>query len=159
MIRIIIFVLVSAFFVYVSRKSLFRSHAHGFWRFFGWESLLGLVLLNALHWFSYPFSWLQLISWFLLFVSLFLIVYGVYWLQVVGKPNQNRADEALFAFEKTTSGAFLKAPSWLGLMLAFFTSCCLFLAAKNDESECLEYFGQTYQTYMQATKRFIPFLF
>jgi protein-S-isoprenylcysteine O-methyltransferase Ste14 len=182
MIRIIIFVLVSAFFVYVSRKSLFRSHAHGFWRFFGWESLLGLVLLNALHWFSHPFSWLQLISWFLLFISLFLIVQGLYLLQVVGKPNQNRADETLFAFEKTTSlvtvgaykyirhplyssilfftwGAFLKAPSWLGLILAFFTSGCLFLAAKNDESECLEYFGQTYQTYMQATKRFIPFLF
>ena len=103
MIRIIIFVLVSVFFVYVSRKSLLRSQAHGFWRFFGWESLSALVLLNALHWFSNPFSFLQIISWVLLFISLFLIVHGVYLLQVIGKPNQNRADETLFAFEKTSS--------------------------------------------------------
>ena len=182
MIRIIIFAVVSVFLVYVSRKSLLRFHAHGFWRFFGWESLLALVLLNALYWFTDPFSFLQIVSWVLLFISLFLIVHGVYLLQVIGKPNQNRADETLFAFEKTSSlvtvgaykyirhplyssilfftwGAFLKHPSWLGLILALFTSCCLFLTAQNDESECLEHFGQTYQTYMQQTKRFIPFLF
>jgi len=182
MIRITIFVLVSIFFVYVSRKSLLNSQAHGFWRFFGWESLLALVLLNALHWFSNPFSLLQIISWVLLFISFFLIVHGVYLLCVIGKPNQNRSDEGLFAFEKTSSlvtvgaykyirhplyssilfftwGAFLKFPSGLGFILAFLTSCFLFLTAKNDESECLKHFGKTYQTYMQQTKRFIPFLF
>jgi protein-S-isoprenylcysteine O-methyltransferase Ste14 len=182
MVRIIIFAIVSVFFVYVSRKSLFRFRSHGFWRFFGWESLSALVLLNALKWFSHPFSILQLVSWFLLLISILLIVHGVYLLQMVGKPDQKRLDDGLFAFEKTSSlvtvgaykyirhplyssllfftwGAFLKDPSWLGLILAFLTSLFLFLTAQNDESECLEHFGQTYQIYMQKTKRFLPFLF
>jgi len=182
MIRIIIFAIVSVFFVYVSRKSLFRPHTHGFWRFFAWESMLALVLLNALQWFTNPFSLYQLISWVLLFISVFLVAHGVHLLQVVGKPNQNRSEDGLLAFEKTTSlvtvgaykyirhplyasllfftwGAFLKQPSGLGGVLAFCASLFLFLTAKNDEAECLAHFGKTYQIYMQATKRFVPFLF
>jgi protein-S-isoprenylcysteine O-methyltransferase Ste14 len=182
MIRIIIFAVVSVFLVYVSRKALFRPHSHGFYRFFGWEAMLALVLLNALQWFQNPFCPRQLISWGLLFISLFLAGHGVYLLKVIGKPNQNRSDEGLFAFEKTSSlvcvgaykyirhplysslffftwGAFLKYLSWPGLLLAFFVSFCLFFTAKNDESECLQYFGKTYEEYMKGTKRFVPFLF
>ena len=182
MVRVTIFAIVSAFFVYVSRKSLFRSHSHGFYRFFALESILALVLLNSLQWFKNPFSLQQLISWFLLLISIFLVVYGIYSLLVVGKPNQNRSDNGLFAFEKTSSlvsvgaykyirhplyssllffvwGAFFKFPSWLGLLLTFFASFFLFFTAKSDEAECLEYFGKTYQIYMQSTKRFVPFLF
>ena len=182
MLRAALFAIVSGFFVYVSRKSLLRSHAHGFYRFFAWESILALVLLNALQWFKDPFSVQQLISWLLLFISIFLAVHGVHLLRVVGKPDQNRTDDGLFAFEKTSSlvtvgayqyirhplyssllfftwGALLKHFSCLGLFLAFLTSFLLFLTAKNDESECLQHFGSTYQVYMQKTKRFLPFLF
>jgi protein-S-isoprenylcysteine O-methyltransferase Ste14 len=161
---------------------LFRSHSHGFYRYFAWEFILALVLLNALQWFKTPFSYQQLVSWLLLFVSLFLAVHAAHLLQVVGKPNQDRSDDELAAFEKTSSlvtvgiykyirhplysslllltwGAFFKNPSWPGVLLAFFSSLCLFLTAKNEEAECLRYFGKTYQVYMQGTKRFIPFLF
>jgi protein-S-isoprenylcysteine O-methyltransferase Ste14 len=182
MIRVIIFAIVSAFIVYISRKSLFHPHSHGFYRFFAWESILALVLLNALQWFKNPFSPQQLISWFFLLISIFLVVHGVHLLRVIGNPNQNRSDAELIAFEKTSSlvtvgvykyirhplyssllflawGAFLKHPSWLGLLLAFSSSLFLFLTAKNDESECLKHFGNAYQIYMQGTKRFVPFLF
>jgi len=182
MIRLTIFIIVSFFFFYISKKSLVRSHSHGFYRFFAWEFILALVLLNALQWFKNPFSYQQLVSWSLLFLSLFLAVHGMYLLRVIGKPSQKRSDDGLFAFEKTTSlvtigaykyirhplyssllfltwGAFLKNPSWLGVLLAFFSSLCLFLTAKNDEAECLRYFGKTYHLYMQGTRRFIPFLF
>lgn len=182
MIRVIIFAIISAFLVYISRRSLFHPHSHGFYRFFAWESILALVLLNALQWFENPFSPQQLISWLFLLISIFLVVHGVHLLRVIGNPNQNRSDAELIAFEKTSSlvtvgvykyirhplyssllflawGAFLKHPSWLGLLLAFFTSLFLFLTAKNDESECLKHFGNAYQTYMKGTKRFVPFLF
>jgi protein-S-isoprenylcysteine O-methyltransferase Ste14 len=110
------------------------------------------------------------------------VVHGADLLRVIGKLNQNRSDAELLAFEKTSSlvtvgaykyirhplyssllflawGVFFKDPSWLGLLLAFFSSLFLLLAVKKDESECLKHFGNAYQTYMQGTKRFVPFLF
>lgn len=181
MIRGVIFAIASAFFVYVSRKSLLCPRSHGFWRFFVWEFILARVLLNALQWFNNPFSFHQLISWSLLFISIFLAVHGMHMLRVVGKPNQGRSDAELFAFEKTSSlvtagvykdirhplyssllfltwGDFLKRFSWPGLLLAFFASFFIFFTARNDESECLQHFDKPYQIYMKGTKRFIPFL-
>jgi protein-S-isoprenylcysteine O-methyltransferase Ste14 len=38
-------------------------------------------------------------------------------------------------------------------------SILLLLSAKRDEEACLVYFGGEYRSYMQKTKRFIPFLF
>jgi protein-S-isoprenylcysteine O-methyltransferase Ste14 len=182
MIRLLAFAGVTAFFIYVSRRSLFRPHSHGFYRFFAWESILALVLLNFPHWTSNPFSFHQIISWLLLLISIFLVVHGVHLLRVVGKPDQNRSDAELLTFEKTSYlvtvgaykyirhplyssllflawGAFLKHPSLLGLFLALSASFFLLLTAKNDELECLRHFGNAYQTYMLGTKKFIPFLF
>jgi len=182
MLRLITFALGSVFLVYVSRRSLFRPHSHGFCRFFSWESILALVLLNAPQWFRNPFSPLQLLSWLLLAISIILVSHGVHLLRVIGKPNQDRSDPDLFSLERTSSlvtvgvykyirhplyssllflawGAFLKSTSWLGLFLASSSSLFLFLTAKSDEAECQRHFGDAYQTYMEGTKRFIPFLF
>ena len=182
MIRLCIFAIVSVLIIYVSRKSLFRPRSHGFARFFAWEFILALVLLNALHWFKSPFSPAQLISWLFLIISIFLVAHGVHLLRTVGKPNRNRSDPSLLELERTSTlvttgvykyirhplyssllflawGAFLKNPTWIGLFLVLFSSFFLFLTAKNDESECLDHFGKEYQVYMQGTKRFIPFLF
>jgi protein-S-isoprenylcysteine O-methyltransferase Ste14 len=182
MTRLLTFAIVSTFFICVSRKSLFRPHSHGFYRFFAWEFILALVLLNAPHWTRNPFSFHQLGSWLLLLISIFLVVHGVHLLRVIGKPNQSRSDAELLAFEKTSClvtvgaykyirhplyssllflawGVFLNYPSLLGLLLALIASFFLFLTAKNDEAECLRHFGNAYQTYMLGTKKFIPFLF
>ncbi len=182
MTRLLVFAVVSVYFIYVSRKSLFRPRSHGFYRFFAWECILALVLLNVPHWTTNPFSFHQLISWLLLLISIFLVVHGVHLLKVIGKPSQSRPDAELLAFEKTTYlvtvgaykyirhplyssllflawGAFLKHPSLLGLVLVLTASFFLVLTAMKDESECLQHFGNAYQTYMLGTKRFIPFLF
>jgi len=182
MTELLAFVFVSAFFIYISRKSLFRPHSHGFYRFFAWEFILALVLLNAPHWTRNPFSFYQLVSWPLLLVSIFLVVHGVHLLKVIGKPNQDRSDAELLAFEKTSClvtvgaykyirhplyssllflawGAFLIHPTLLGLMLVLAASLFLVLTARKDEFECLQHFGNAYQAYMQGTKKFIPFLF
>ncbi|NTV13656.1 MAG: isoprenylcysteine carboxylmethyltransferase family protein [Desulfobulbaceae bacterium] len=182
MIRLLAFVSVSAYFAYVSRKSLCHQQSHGFYRFFAWEFILGLVLLNVPYWTKNIASFYQLISWLLLLISIFLVVHGVHLLKVVGKPDRNRSEVGLLDFEKTTSlvtvgaykyirhplyssllclawGAFLKHPTWLGLVLVLAASFFLVLTAKQDESECLRFFGPAYQAYMRGTKRFIPFLF
>ncbi len=176
------FVLVSAFLVYVSRRALFQPHSHGFFRFFAWECILALIVLNAPRWGTDPFSALQLVSWLFLLLSIFLVVHGVRLLKLVGKPDQTRPDSALLAFERTSRlvtvgayryirhplyssllflawGAFFKDPSPAGVSLALAASVFLLLTAKQDESECLLYFGDAYRTYMKGTRRFVPFLF
>lgn len=181
MIQALTFAVVSAFFCSVSRQALLRPRSHGFYRFFAWECILALVLLNIPYWTRTPLALHQLISWPLLLVSIFLVIHGLYLLRVVGKPNGNRTDAELLAFEKTSClvtvgayqyirhpliasllflawGAFCKRPSTTGLSLALLASLFLFLAAKKEESECLQYFGAAYQTYMVGTKRFIPFI-
>jgi protein-S-isoprenylcysteine O-methyltransferase Ste14 len=180
--QIIGFIVGSAFFVYVSRHMLMRPHVHGFYRFFAWECMLALILLNLPHWGANPLSYHQIISWLFLLISIYLVVHGVHLLKAVGKPDPARPEVDLLAFEKTSRlvtvglykyirhplyaslmflawGAFLKLPSLPGLLLVLTSTIMLFLTAKKDEAECLKYFGEAYQTYMQRSKMFIPFLF
>jgi protein-S-isoprenylcysteine O-methyltransferase Ste14 len=182
MFEALIFFAVSAALIYVSWGALHNPKSHGFYRFFAWESILGLVLLNFPVWGVNPFAPHQLLSWLLLISSIGLAIHAVKLLKTIGKPTQERADEALFGFEKTSSlvtsgafkyirhpmcasliclawGAFLKQFSWLGFCLVLVASIFLLLSAKRDEEACLVHFGGEYQSYMQKTKRFIPFLF
>ncbi|MFH7319628.1 hypothetical protein ACHHRT_03330 [Desulfurivibrio sp. D14AmB] len=43
--ELIIFLLASAFFAWVSRRALLNPRAHGFYRFWAWEFILALLLL------------------------------------------------------------------------------------------------------------------
>ena len=101
--QLILFVLFSVPITWFSWKPLHDRRAHGFYRYFAFESILALVLLNAPQWFKNPFSPQQLVSWLFLLISIFLVVHGVHLLRVIGKPNQNRSDVELLAFEKTSS--------------------------------------------------------
>lgn len=181
--KIIAFVILSAIIVYISRASLFNPRSHGFYRFFAWEAILALFLLNVQAWFRDPLSWNQLLGWFLLIVSLVPLIFGVRSLVARGKPVQQREGEPqLLAFEKTSTlvtdgiyryirhplyssllfltwGAFFKLPSWAGLALALIASGFLFATARADEAECTRFFGEEYRAYMLRSKRFVPFLF
>ena len=181
--KLIIFVIVTALLVYISRASLRQPNSHGFYRFFAWESILLLFLLNVNQWFIDPFSWQQLISWVLLFASLVPLFFGVRSLRRRGQPTDERpGDPSLLAFEKTTAlvtggiytyirhplyssllllawGIFFKAPSLPGGALVLVTTTFLIATARADEQECIRFFGDEFRAYMQKTKRFIPFLF
>jgi len=182
MIRVVIFVIASILLIVVSRKSVFHPGAHGFYRFFAWECILALALINIPYWFRDPLAPRQIASWLFLCISLFLVAHGVYLLKKIGKPKGDRADDTLIEFEKTSTlvttgaykyirhplyssllflawGAFLKHFSWPGLALALLSTLFLFLTARRDETECLEHFGEAYRVYMRKTKRFVPFLF
>jgi protein-S-isoprenylcysteine O-methyltransferase Ste14 len=180
--QLIAFALASAVFVYVSRASLRRPRSHGFYRFFAFELLVVLLLLNVDVWFRAPLSAPQLISWILLCTAAVLVFWGVRLLRQRGKPSTQRADEPLLAFEKTTVlvttglyryirhplygsllflawGIFFKDPSWLGAGLAAAVTLCLVATAKAEEAENIAYFGDAYRAYMRHTAMFIPFLF
>jgi protein-S-isoprenylcysteine O-methyltransferase Ste14 len=180
--KIILFLLLSLPILFVSRASLRVPRSHGFYRFFAWEAILGLFLLNVDFWFRDPFHWHQIISWILLFASFIPLGFGIKELRARGKPAEDReGDPALMAFEKTTTlvttgiyhyirhplyssllilvwGIFLKHPSWAGGLVLALAIGFLIPTAKADEAECQKFFGATYLEYMGHTKMFIPFL-
>jgi len=183
MLKLFAFLVVSATLIYISRASLRAPRSHGFYRFFAWEFIVALLLLNIDVWFQTPFAWHQLVSWFLLLICLVLLVRGVRALTSRGGPVAQRETEPqLLAFEKTSSmvtsgiyryvrhplyssllfltwGIFFKELTWLGLLLALAATVFLFDTARADEAECIRFFGVSYQDYMKRSKRFVPFLF
>ena len=67
-------------------------------------------MLNGPVWFVDRFALHQRLSWALLFASLLLLFTGLYQLRRIGRPDGQRTDAELFAFERTsqlvTSGIF-----------------------------------------------------
>ncbi len=181
--KLILFIFGTMGLLYISRISLRKKGSHGFYRFFAWECILLLFLLNVEKWFIDPFSWNQLIAWILLFACLVPLILGVRSLRTRGQQTEERpGDPSLLAFEKTSTlvttaiyayirhplyssllllvwGIFFKAPSLTGGALALVTTTFLIATANADEQECIQFFGDAYQDYMQKTKRFIPFLY
>lgn len=181
--KLIAFLVISCALVIASRKALMRPRSHGFPRFFAWELMAALFVLNARMWFRDPWSWHQLISWALLFGCLVPLVAGSQRLFGHGKIVKERpGDEGLFSFEKTSQlvttgiyryirhplygsllmlawGIFFKRTDWLGLALAALASVFLYWTARADEAECIAYFGDEYREYMKRSKRFVPFVF
>jgi protein-S-isoprenylcysteine O-methyltransferase Ste14 len=179
--KVIVFIVTSLGLVWVSRSSLHDFRSHGFYRFFAWETVLALVLLNVDYWFKDPFSIHQIISWFLLILSLYLVIHGFQLLHIVGKPDNKRNDPSLVGIEKTTElvtvgvyryirhplyssllfgawGVFFKHPSGVGISLVVITTFFLTMTAKIEEVENIRFFGAAYQSYVKQTKMFIPFL-
>jgi protein-S-isoprenylcysteine O-methyltransferase Ste14 len=180
--KILFFVAASLPLIYISRASLKKPGSHGFYRFFAWEAILALVMLNLDVWFVDPFSWHQLISWLLLLGSIFLLIQGVNLLKEIGQPDSGRADPSLLNFEKTARlvttgiygyirhplyssllflawGTFFKDISLTGGALVLISSIFLAATARADEVECIRYFGSEYEAYRKRTKMFIPYLF
>ena len=180
--QVVVFLIASAGIIWVSRSALLDFRSHGFYRFFAWEAILALILLNLDRWFYRPFSLHQLLSWPLLIASLFLVIDGFRLLRLVGQPDDARDDPSLIGIEKTTTlvtvgayryirhplyssllflawGTFFKDPSWLGVFLALTATVFLTLTARIEEAENSRFFGAAYQSYIKQTKMFIPFLF
>jgi protein-S-isoprenylcysteine O-methyltransferase Ste14 len=178
---LIIFLAGTVVVVWLSRKPLRKPGSHGFYRFFAWEAILGLIVLNRGVWGDDPYSPHQFTSWLLMLLSMFLVVEGTRTLRRDGAANAQRDDGSFYEFEKTTRlvshgifgyirhpmyasllalawGAFFQDPSVVGAIIAGFASFALWLTAMTDERECMAYFGQDYAQYMKRTKRFIPFL-
>lgn len=179
--KLLAFALLSLPLAYLSRGPLRHPRSHGFFRFFAWEAILGLFLLNVGVWFHEPFSAHQLLSWLLLGLSGALVVHGVYLLRRLGRPSKQRVEAGLIGFEKTTElvvigayrcirhplycsllllawGIFFKAPCWPGAGLAALATLFLWLTARVEEGENERYFGTAYRAYRARTWMFVPFV-
>jgi protein-S-isoprenylcysteine O-methyltransferase Ste14 len=182
MLELIIFLLGSWGFVMLSRHALKEHRGYGFPRFFAFEAILGLVVLNGKEWFNQPFSPPQIVSWLLLLGSAYLAIHAFWILRTYGASDSSIQDAGQLAFEKTTHlvtigpyrfirhplyasllclawGISLKQINLVSILLAIIASLALFLTAVYEERDNLGKFGDEYATYIQHTKRFIPFVF
>src|SRR5512135_714126 len=174
MLQLLIFLIVSAGIVAFSAASLRDPRRHGFPRFFAFESILALVLLNVEYWFRDPFSPPQIASWLMLLASLFLVVHGFYLLRAVGKPSGSVENTTVLVRRGAYRyirhplyasllwlawGAFLKDLSLASTALVLIATVALVFTARVEEAENRSKFGAAYDDYARATRMFIPFLF
>lgn len=171
----------TAVLLYVSRRSLIEPRSHGFFRFFAFEGILLLVLLNVPFWLDEPTSGRQVLSWLLLVSSLVLAVHSFRLLHRLGQPVGETAPGPDFRFEQTSrlvdagiyrfirhpmyasllwlgGGAFLKHVTPLTACILVFVVLTLYATARMEEQENLKRFGQRYRDYIVRTKMFVPFL-
>jgi protein-S-isoprenylcysteine O-methyltransferase Ste14 len=177
----IVFAVGTAALIYISRVSLRIPQSHGFYRFFAWELMLILVVLNMDGWYDAPLTPDQIICGILMWLSLILAVTSYLSLRWFGKQDDSRDDAPLLVFEKTTVlvtrgiyrfirhpmysslifldwALFFKRISWLSGSIAFVACVFLVMTALVEESENILYFGAQYREYMKRNKRFVPFL-
>ena len=180
--RSVVFVMVTIFFTIISWRSLHNPRSHGFYRYFAFEGIAGLVLYNQPVWFDQPFSGLQCLSWLMLIISVILVVYGVGLLRRLGGQSRRQMSPENLSFENTQNlvvdglyryirhpmyasllllawGAFLKRIDLLTIVAVSLVTAALFLATKVEESENIAFWGTDYVSYKLRSKMFIPFIF
>jgi protein-S-isoprenylcysteine O-methyltransferase Ste14 len=179
--RLAVFIIVSVALYLVSRTSLHSYRSHGFYRFFAWEAVLALVLINLDIRTYQPSSAHHLMAIVSLTLSALLAIHGFQLLRRKGRPDNRRDDPTLLWVERTTVlvtvgayqyirhplygsfllltwGSFLFVPSWQGALLALLASLNVIVAARVEEQENMLYFGAAYSDYAKRTKMFIPFV-
>jgi protein-S-isoprenylcysteine O-methyltransferase Ste14 len=146
---------------------------HGISRFFVFESIFILVILNYKVWFRYPFSLLQIISWILLFLSIYAALAGYLLLKRKGNPDNNFENTSVlvrsgiygyirhplyFSLFLLGTGIVLKKPETVQLILGVINTIAAYITARIEEKEMIVKFGDDYRAYMKETKMFIPFI-
>lgn len=178
---ITVIVVASFLILWWSRKSLLHPSSHGFPRFFAFEAILVLVVINIPHWFRHPLGIQQIISWLLLIISIVLVVWGVALLRHHGESRPTADGAPEFEWENTNRlvttgiyhhirhpmyssllflawGACLKFVTLVTLLLAVVATIALLLTARAEEAEDIARFEEEYRNYMKKTWRFVPFI-
>jgi len=172
--KIALFTFLSLGLIVLSWDSLKKDRrSHGFYRFFAFEALLVLFLLNVDRWFENFLSFAQLLSWVLLTASLILAISGFVLLRTLGNPDGKIEDTTILVKEGIYGairhplygslmlfgwGVFFKGATPLNFVLILVASGALYATAKAEERENLDKFGSQYADYKGDTKMFIPFL-
>jgi len=146
---------------------------HGVARFFSFESIFLLFLLNYKTWFSDPLAWHQVISWILLTLSLYFAVAGFILLRNIGKPDSNFENtsvlvkKGLYRYIRHPlylslfllgTGIMFKNPEAKQVLLGIMNLLAAYLTAKIEEKEMTAKFGKEYLEYRKETWMFIPFI-
>lgn len=180
--KLVVFLILSIPLIVVSRRTLFKPHSHGFYRWFAWEGILWLILNNYVYWFDNPLGTNQILAWICLIYSLVLLVSGLITMQKYGKQQPAREDSTLYQFEKTTNlietgifkyvrhplygsllflnwGIYFKNTQLDLMIVAILVSALLYVTARIEEKENITFFSEHYSDYIKRSKMFIPFLF
>ena len=153
--------------------SIREKRYHGIPRFFAFEGLLLLGLLQRPVWFSDPFAPRQIVSWILLTICIYYIMAAVILYFRHARPGVNFENST----KLVTSGLykFVRHPMYASLLLLgwgmFFKSIhpasialilvitlALYLTCKVEEKEMITRFGKEYEDYMKRTRMWIPWL-
>lgn len=153
--------------------SLKHKRYHGIPRFFAFESIYLLVLLNFRVWFHDPFCLKQVISWILLILSVYVALAGYFLLKKKGRSKGNFENTTVlvksgvyrlirhplyFSLFLLGTGVMMKDPVVPAIVLGVINLIAVGLTALTEEKEMVEKFGEPYKEYMKETKMFIPFI-
>jgi protein-S-isoprenylcysteine O-methyltransferase Ste14 len=147
---------------------------HGIARFFAFESILILLLLNYRYWFVNPFCLRQLSSWVLLILSIYVVIDGYFTLTRNGKPDRNFENTSvlvksgIYKYVRHPlylsvfllgTGIMLKDLSTMSIILGIVNMIAVYITARIEETEMFARFGDSYRQYMSESRMFIPFVF
>jgi len=154
--------------------SLRAKRYHGVYRFFAFECILAMVVLNYPYWFIYPFEPKQIISWCLLLASALIAGFGFYQFYRTGKPRDRMEEttrlitSGLFKYIRHPLylslmiggfGVMLKDPGPIQIILSAINTIALYMTARTEEKEMQDRFGAAYYNYQKSTWMFIPYFF
>jgi protein-S-isoprenylcysteine O-methyltransferase Ste14 len=163
-----IFILLFSWFLSIKYKRY-----HGIARFFAFESVFILVMLNHKVWFKNPVSLIQIISWVLLLLSVYVVITGYLLLKREGKPDSNFENTSLLvrsgiygyirhplylSIFLLGTGVMLKDTGTVQLILGVINLIAVWITASIEEKEMIAKFGDEYREYMKQTRMFIPFI-
>ncbi len=146
---------------------------HGIPRFFAFECVFILLLMNYRFWFTEPFTFLHILSWVLLIVSAWAGLEGYFRLKREGKPlNQfentsHLVKSGIYGYIRHPLylsvllfglGIMLKDAGTTQLLLGFILLTAIYLTALTEEKEMIAKFGDEYRDYMSESKMFVPFV-
>jgi protein-S-isoprenylcysteine O-methyltransferase Ste14 len=164
-----VFIILFSWFLSIKHKRY-----HGIARFFSFESIFILVLLNREIWFNEPFKALQLVSWLLLILSLYIAIAGFLTLKKIGKPTANFENtsvlvkKGLYKYIRHPlylslfllgTGVMLKNPGNIQLIPGCVNLLAVYITSRIEENEMIARFGEEYKKYMAETKMFLPYIF
>jgi protein-S-isoprenylcysteine O-methyltransferase Ste14 len=179
--RPLLFVVFTVVNVIYSWRSLQSFRVHGFYRFFIFEGVLILLLINgALPEVQTPL-WFKTIARIFNAAAIVFVAAGYYQLRRTGGHQPRSNFSGNHHFENTAHlvntgiyrfirhpmysslllfawGTYLGYPTAVGFLVVVVTTIFVVVAARVEEQENINFFGDKYLEYMKTTKMFIPYL-
>jgi hypothetical protein len=144
-----------------SLDALRERQTYGLFRLLAFESLAGLIALNASRWFRDPLSPRQLVSWSVLVAAIILAAHGLQDTEQIVEIGVYRViRHPMYASLLLLGwGVFFKGLDVTSGALAVLATVFLIATARSEERFNVVRFGEAYTQYASRTKMFVPFIY